>query len=195
MIPIPLQRGLVLHLLEKLLRLQTSLRENPYITGIQLLKHVVPELGIRYEVALQREKSAYLRFASLTEDLYSKAIAGRYGTMINSHQVLKSLNIPTGIATEEAEQMKFGPSQALKELELLKAQSQKLTQIRQAMAQGDLEPFSQLELVQHKEEVINELDFQAIKDPAIQEKIIAHLVAKPDPLCRLKLKPLPRADS
>ena len=120
-IPIPLQRGLVLHLLEKLLRLQTSLRENPYITGIQLLKHVVPELGIRYEVALQREKSAYLRFASLTEDLYSKAIAGRYGTMINSHQMLKSLNIPTGIATEEAEQMKFGPSQALKELELAKS--------------------------------------------------------------------------
>ena len=100
-IPIPLQKGLVLHLLEKLLRLQTSLRENPYITGIQLLKHVVPELGIRYEVALQREKSAYLRFASLTEDLYSKAIAGRYGTMINSHQVLKSLNIPTSIATED----------------------------------------------------------------------------------------------
>ena len=120
-IPIPLQRGLVLHLLEKLLRLQTSLRENPYITGIQLLKHVVPELGIRYEVALQREKSAYLRFASLTEDLYSKAVAGRYGTMINSHQVLKSLNIPTGIATDDTEQMKFGPTQALKEFELTKS--------------------------------------------------------------------------
>ena len=186
-IPIPLQKGLVHHLLEKLLRLQTSLRENPYITGIQLLKHVVPELGIRYEVALQRENSAYLRFASLTEDLYSKAIAGRYGTMINSHRMLMSLNIPTSIATEEADQMKFGPSQALKELEQLKAQSQKLTQIRQAMTQGNLEQFSQLELVQHKEAVINELDFQVIKDPAIQEKIIAHLVTKPIPFVVLNL--------
>ena len=83
--------------------------------------------------------------------------------------------------------MKFGPSQALKELEKLKAQAQRITQIRQAMTQGDLEPFSQLELVQHQEEVINQLDFQAIKDPAIQEKIIAHLVAKPIPFVVLNL--------
>ena len=55
------------------------------------------------------------------------------------------------------------------------------------MTQGDLEPFSQLELVQHQEEVINQLDFQAIKDPAIQEKIIAHLVANPIPFVVLNL--------
>ena len=107
--------------------------------------------------------------------------------MINSHQMLKSLNIATSIATEEAAQMKFGPTQSLKEFELLKAQARKINQIRQAMTQGDLEPFSQLELVQHKEEVINQLDFQAIKNLVIQEKIIAHLVANPIPFIVLNL--------
>ena len=91
--------------------------------------------------------------------------------------------------------MKFGPSQALKELEMIKAQARRIAQIRQAMAQGDLEPFSQLELVQHQEEVINGLDFQAIKDPADPRKNHRSLSRKTNPLCRLKVKSLPRTDS
>ena len=62
--------------------------------------------------------------------------------MINSHRMLLSLNIPTSIATDEQEQLKFGPTQALKELNLLREQAKKITQIRQAMSQGNLEPFA-----------------------------------------------------
>ena len=87
---------------------------------MELLRLVIPPLGIRYEEAFMPTRRQWTDF-SLTKTQYSVAIAGRYQTLINSRHMLKSMAIPEkSILEKTAEQ---GPILALKELESIPARN------------------------------------------------------------------------
>jgi hypothetical protein len=156
-IPIPFKTGAIAEIYQKFQRLQLALKESPQLSGLELLRIVIPSLGIRYEEAFHSCKNPLERFLSLTSTQYSIAIAGRYQTMINSRQMLQSMAIPEKSAWNKAAEQ--GPTQALQELQRLQqeieASAQQLQQIRDALQAGHADHFNKLQLDTVKEKVIN----------------------------------------
>lgn len=177
---------LVSRLYDTLLKIQKLFKKNPCPTGMQLLNYVTPELGVRYEEAFDAYDTVLERFDSLAKHLYSKAIAGRYGTMMNSHQVLDSLNYPKEITVDPKLQADFGPKKALIQLNLVHLQQMELSKITAALQNGDLRGFEELVSTYQKEQVVNSIDWSSIKDPKIQTAILQSMCTHAVSLRRLR---------
>ena len=176
-ITIPFKSGSITDIYQKFKRLQSALQETPKITGIEILRVVIPSLGIRYEEAFRKFSAPLDRFLSLTRTQYSIAIAGRCETLINSRQLLKSMNIPEKSTWKDSQDL--GPSLALQELNYLKQEIQvtahELRKIRDEIQLGNLQRFEQLHLDISREKVINGIkgEFEGIDFKSIGGKGIS----------------------
>lgn len=187
-IPIPITPEIVVSLYNKILMIQQVMMKNPYLSGLQLLRSVIPELGVRYGQAFETYNTAYERFDSLTETLYSKAVAGRYGTLINSNQVLQSLNIPDKFVSDESVQSNFSPAKGLQKLEDINAQSLRLDDTLSAVQRGQAMQLAQLDVPQHREQVVSLINWTLLKTkPEIQNSILKTICTTISFLSRLKL--------
>ena len=173
-IPIPFRPKAIADIYQKFQYLQEALRETPLLTGMQLLRLVIPQLGVRYEEAFHGHQTALERFFSLTSTQYSIAMAGRYQTLVNSRQMLKSMAIAEKTAWEEISEQ--GPSQALGELDQLQQEIQadawQFAKVRNALQEGDTTSFLQLGLDASKEKVIKGISgaFEGIDFESMQSK-------------------------
>jgi len=153
----PFRSGCSTDIYQTFIRIQYILRDNPKVTPMQLLREVVPQLGIRYEEALKTHPNPWDRFKSLTDKSYAMAVADRCQTLVGSSEVLKSMNIPISALTQEVHDS--GPEFALRELEQLanetKATNQQLETIHHELQKGNISPFMKLCLDTSRESVIN----------------------------------------
>jgi len=160
---VPFRPGAVKRLCDKVVRLQSYLTAHPECNHLELMTEVEPMLGARYRVALDdRKKDFGERFRDVDGAFFSRVVAGQFESMFNSRQML-SMNL-LGMKTDATVLVKmlrgekFGPAQALIELEAF-AESWKKSTMSDFMAehgQGQLStdlsklPASQIEDILQK---------------------------------------------
>lgn len=156
-VPIPFKSRVIADFYQKFHRLQKALREDRKITGIELLRQVIPSLGIRYEKTFNMHNTPLERFASLIDLHYTKATEGFCKTMITGREILQSMGITKKKVWESV--TIGGPKSALKELESLQKEINATMgdriKIRNALQNGNLDPFNELYLDTEKEKIIN----------------------------------------
>ncbi len=62
--------SLVIDIYQKLIRLQTALKRDPLVTGLDLLHAALPNLAIRYRKAFREQNTVDARFRLLTQDSF-----------------------------------------------------------------------------------------------------------------------------
>ncbi len=177
---IPFKEGVITAIYQKLQHLQIALRDSAQLTGMGLLRLIIPELGLCYEKAFRAASTPLERFRSLTKTQYPSASDGRFDTMITTQQIFNSMDIPEKAAWEATAE--GGPIQALRELKKLQEEIgtfDELAVIRNALQNGDLEPFEKLQLDVSKERVLNGIagglagvNFKKMS-PELQKKVLA----------------------
>ena len=80
-------------LYEKFERLQNTLKELPELTLIEILRIIFPQLGIRYQEALNKYPAPLERFSSLTNASYSSTMNYYLQTLVAPSALLTSMNI------------------------------------------------------------------------------------------------------
>ncbi len=173
-IPIPFRPGYLVDIYQKFQRLQIALKESAQLTGMEALRLVIPQLGIRYEEAFRTHKTPLERFLSITKTQYCEAVAGRRQSINGSHEIIRLMTIPEKALHQEV--FEYGPTLALRELKAIQQEieirAEQLSRIRQALQEGDPAPFNQLKLDTSKEKVINGLPgaFEGIDFGAMQHQ-------------------------
>ena len=177
-IAIPFRQNSIVQLYQRFMRVQMALKESPQLTGMELLRLVIPPLGIRYEKAFHNYPHPLERFFSLTNTQYSLAVKGNYQTLVGSRQLLQSMQISEQVMMDQFPGQ--GPTAALQELQLIEQERRyhghHLQKIRDALQSGDPASFLNLKLDLSKERVINGMPgfFNGIDFKAMQ------LRGKPD---------------
>ena len=161
-ISIPFCNGMIANIFQKFQRLQIILRESPSIDCLEILRLVIPSLGIRYEEAFYSYSNPLDRFLSLTKTQYSIAIAGRLDTMINSRQLLKSMKISSKLINYDVKQSNFKTNDienAILELNKITKEYQSTLEtrksIQKSLLNGKINEFNNLLLNIEKEKIIN----------------------------------------
>ncbi|WP_039456529.1 ankyrin repeat domain-containing protein [Candidatus Jidaibacter acanthamoebae] len=153
-IPIMLKQGAVATLYQKFIQLKSILEYSEKITPMQLLYNIEPLLAKYYDDPKLKGLGAKEVFSVLCKDQYSTVMAGRFGTMVNSRQLLQSVlqEIPN---LEDIVKKKHTPAQAIDEIKIIKLQSSTLNRVREQLLAGNDKPFKELLLDSFRERVIN----------------------------------------
>lgn len=179
---IPLKDTMIPHLYQKMLRMQQMLEENEAITHLDLLIQLEPQLGKRYQLALDKPCSVLQRFEDVDGIFYSKAIAGHHLTKINSHHILQSMDILSkkSILQEIRDGKAYSPHVGLQQLEKLTKQQTEAI-ITRAITQnlGITQALSELLLPEKQETLLAQLDFKTMSVQG-QQGIIRWLQGQPD---------------
>lgn len=166
--PILIRKGVVATLYQKFQLLQYILEHNEEITPMQLLYIIEPLLAKYYDDPRLKGLGEKQAFNNLFKDQYSTVMAGRYGTMINSRQLLQSIlqEVPN---LEDIILKKHTPAEAIDELKIIKLQSTTLNKVREELLTGNDKSFKELLLDSFRERVINgnkgegnKVDFSAL---------------------------------
>jgi WD40 repeat protein len=163
-LPILLEGVMVRELYEKLCRIQrhlTALLETEELPShCELLGLIEPNLGLRYEPALEPEQTLWQRFDSLTNHAYSAIVKGHHRTILDHPQAKRS-----GLRVIPREQdvlsrQKYAPAVCLRFLkEALATRRQALDKIREALEQGDSRLFEQETFPYFRELIVNGIRF------------------------------------
>lgn len=172
-----LESNAIEELYEKFDRLQNTLKELPELTFIEILRIIFPQLGIRYEEALNKHPAPLGRFASLTNTSYSSTMNYYFQTLVAAPpSLLTSMNIfaynlpVSNICKSMVEQV----SSIGKQRTNAKMQLQK---IQQELYEGIFEQYTRLQTL-YKEQVLSgtahglsPFDFSLIKKPEVQQQV------------------------
>jgi tetratricopeptide (TPR) repeat protein len=170
---------------DKLRNTRKAFGKNPYTTGMQLLKLLMPEIGVMYESVFKTHKTPLGRFNALFDSHYSKVIAGQ---SFNSHRMLVSKLVATEEKSNSFEDAEIGPRQALELLEIIHKESQEIEITLSDLVQGQFDRFKNLQLKSHKEEIVNKIDWGSLKqNPDLQQKLLTMLCKEKMAFKRLKL--------
>ncbi len=166
-IPIPLREKLVAELYLKLCNIQNTLKENPQITHLELLKNIEPLLGHYYGNLLKTYAMAIQRFQEGPGKMYGKGNKDNYVTQQTLPQTLKTLQGKPLNIKDLMERKAYYAKEARNELletHTIYHSSKSLLDAITEGKPGALEQLSKLpdEL---KEKIIGELDFSTVKTP------------------------------
>jgi HEAT repeat protein len=166
--------SIVRDLYQKLTRLQVALRRHPQLTHFELLQRVIPELGICYFTAFQRNDNPQARFGQLTEALYERVDregTTHHRTLTNAIQVIQMTqdwNEPSEPDTDLLV--------AWQQLITIHQLQSQLRIIRDEVQIGNLERFLKLP-VDHQAAIING---QGTELPGIDFSAMTLVDGKPD---------------
>lgn len=188
LITIPVEVVAVIY--EKINAVKKAFRKNPYITGMQLLKRVAPEVGILYEEAFKLHHTPLARFRAVKQSIeFSRVVAARHGESFDSQLMLRSRVFFSTSKGESVDQAHLGPRQALSFLNLIHQQSRELEETLNDLMKGKFERFKQLCLVAHKEEVLCRIDWKSLCKNSKRQKDILELMCNEKlPLRRLVIR-------
>ncbi len=154
---------------DRLVLLQTVLRDNPLMSHLQLLKAMTPALGIRYEEAFELYEKPFevvARFHDIAKNHYSTAIAGRYGTLSTSVMAMQAMGLNAKkqkALLDEQQAVSFTPQAASKQLREAVKQKRNVNAYQDALIQGQLSVLDELLSDAVKAEVVNGLDYQRMR--------------------------------
>lgn len=137
---------------QKFIKIQEILAADPSITGIKLLRDVIPLLGIVYEEMFKKHDNPGSRFHALFQHRYSTIVADRFNTLTTPKQMLASAKIPESDIL--AKSVKYSAQEALSELKAMIYENKSLDQIRIKLFKGDIEPFNSLFSDSSREKVL-----------------------------------------
>ncbi len=166
-IPIPLREKLISELYLKLCKIQNTLKQNPEITHLALLKNSEPLLGHYYGNLLKSYTTAIQRFQEGPGKMYDKGNKDSYVTQQTLPQTLKTLQGKPLNVKALVERKTYYAKEArieLLETHTIYHSSKSLLEAIIEGKPGTLEQLSKLpdEL---KENIINELDFNTVNMP------------------------------
>ncbi|MEN8236243.1 MAG: hypothetical protein ABFQ95_01645 [Pseudomonadota bacterium] len=180
---VPFQTGAISHLYNKMTQLRDILTQDPSITHIDVLSKLEPRLAKRYRLALLNKSASPLdRFKQVDVPFYQQQQDGSFTTQTKSGDILKSMDIPLQESVFESMRTGkgYGPSEALKELETIKEQTDQksleglLAQIRGGQK---LNIFKTLTVESTRAEFLKALNFKKL-NPSAQEAVLGYLQGK-----------------
>lgn len=150
--------SIAIDLYQKLNRLQIALRKNSALPMLDLLRQVIPELGVYYSKVFHQYPTVSERFSTLTEGCFEKIWVKNkpsYTTITTTQQLIEmtvDLEKTEHCWKEEALET---PDAALQVLEKAHTQQSMLSTIRDELQQGETKRFSELLNSDYKEWIIN----------------------------------------
>ena len=157
----PFRKGSIAEIYEKFQRIQILLHENSNVTCMEILRNVMPAVGIRYEEAHKNYNHIINRFLDVGGNQYSMIMDKRIETLVNSRECLRQMEIPN----QKNFQIFKNIESAMEELEYLKYE---MNDIRQNKILNDLKQlkfksFNSLLLNSEKSKIISKIDFSLLK--------------------------------
>jgi WD40 repeat protein len=163
----PFAKGTAASIYEKAISIQDIWRANPKITGLSMLKLVIPIVGIFYADIHEKCKTPDGRFKILHGDEYNTienkaAKTYRFVTKVTSKQLLQTQNIPEEAMV--AAESDYTPAAARGELRIVDDEKKKLEIVRSQLVQDppNTTAFQNLLLDSSKEAIIKKLKFGEI---------------------------------
>lgn len=171
---ITFKASIVLDLYQKFSRLQRALEKNPQITGLELLRRVLPNLAVRYADAFFHGDNPQARFSWLTEGCFEKKIVKGASYAMSTTNAVRVIEM-----TQVWEEKPFEPKEeaadsleiAVQKLTEIHAQKSELKAVREALQRGEVVPFQKLLSQDYQAWVVNGhgplegLDFTQMRQP------------------------------
>ena len=175
---VPLKKGIVPKIYEKFVRLKALLQENPDITHLELLKKVIPLLGIAHEQAFKRavskdENTPGARFHFLFSRQYSTIVAERFGTLITSKHILASAKIPD-VAMYSSSSNDCSPQVALNELIDARSEESSVDLVISSLQNGDLKLFKRLHFDKTRSLILEKVALSKLS-AAVRKDLLTYL--------------------
>ena len=164
----PFRKGSILEIYQKFELIKIALKE-PNITLMEILRIVIPVLGIRYEQTFKSHKSIYHRFFDIGRKSYKEALGGRFQTLLTSKHILQHREIPDFVEPDG------NVASAIEELDQIKKDISEKTikAIIVLLKKGKFDKFDELTANQ-KSKILSNFTFASIARKA-QSRILSHL--------------------
>jgi WD40 repeat protein len=160
----PFRAKSIAWLYEKLLRLQTTLRENPTISHMDLLHVLEPQIGPIYKAEFDINPNPYARFRGV--------IAKSQGYLITLHGEItittsKDITKFMGVSGSDLRQLargdeRFDTRYAKSELARIQLEHSKKKDVKKSLLTGDARPFMALLLDETKANIVKKINFSGI---------------------------------
>lgn len=139
--------SIMLDIYQKFCRLQRALRKNPQITGLSLLRKVMPNLAVRYWEAFSQGDTPEARFSWLTDGCFEKKmVQGKAYAMstTNAVRIVEMTRSWEETHNEHSEERNSSLEDMLQQLTRIQEQGNNLEAVRDALQAGNTKPFQQL---------------------------------------------------
>ena len=164
----PFRKGSILEIYQKFELIKIALKE-PNITLMEILRIVIPVLGIRYEQTFKSHKSIYHRFFDIGRKSYKEALGGRFQTLLTSKRCLQHMEIPDFVEPDG------NVASAIEELDQINKgiDGKTIKSIIQLLQKGKFDKFDEL-TANHKSKILSAFTFNRIATKT-QLQILSHL--------------------
>lgn len=169
----PFRIGFICEMYDRFKKIQTALLDKN-ITCMEILRIVMPPVGIRYEQAQKDKKTILERFLDISRTQYAIDTSNsRMKTLINSQECLKHMKIPN-----KKDFLHGNIENAIKELNDIKYQMQhpkNYQLIINNIKQLKFDEFNSILLNSEKSKIISLIDFSDIESVKNQRKVLSYL--------------------